>query len=81
MPLISVENARAELPKVGDRLMLPPTLHKGLGNTQARPRPCVVEYVNEEKLWYIVRFDMGFRECFRVPEIENVVHGRVGFDD
>lgn len=62
--LISVEDTRAMLPKVGDRLILAPTLHKGLKNCAMLPRPCVVEYVNEEHLWYQVRFDLGFTECF-----------------
>lgn len=79
--LISVEDARAMLPKVGDRLVLAPTLHKGLGNTLSLPKPCVVEYVNEEHLWYKVRFDLGFTECFHVPETEMGVRGGKCADD
>lgn len=81
MPLISVEDARTMLPQVGDRLCLAPTLHKGLGNTVAMPRQCVVEYVNYEHLWYMVRYDLGFTECFHVPETEISSRGRHCTDD
>lgn len=64
MALISVEEARALLPRVGDRLMLVPTLHKKSQFAVAYPSPCVVEYVHREHLWYKVRFDAGFTECF-----------------
>lgn len=79
--LISKEDAQAMLPQVGDRLILAPTLHKGLGNTVAMPRPCVVEYVNREHLWFKVRFDLGFTECFRVPETTVSTRGRKCADD
>lgn len=81
MPLISKEEAQAMLPQVGDELILAPTLHKGLGRTLAMPRQCVVEYVNREHLWYMVRFDLGFSECFHVPEAEIGSRGRFCIDD
>ena len=64
------EAVRALLPKVGDRLMHTPHLHKSLGIPGARPRWCVVTMVNEEHGWYQVRFEeTGFIECFKVPEL------------
>ena len=79
--LISKEEAQAMLPQVGDTLVLAPTLHKGLGNTLSMPRQCVVEFVNREHLWYMVRFDLGFTECFYVPETSHSVQGRRRNDD
>lgn len=70
MPLISVEDAQAMLPEAGDELLRIPTLHKSLGLTQSPLRPCVVEYVNREHLWYMVRFEDGYTECYKVPALE-----------
>lgn len=71
MPLISVEEARSMLPKVGDRLLRVPTLHKSLSMTRAKPHLCTVTHVNRERLWYSVRFDRyGYTESYKVPELE-----------
>lgn len=68
MPLLSVDDVRAKLPKVGDELLRVPTLNGGdcIGNPG--PRPCVVDYVNEEHLWYRVRFRNGVQEAYKLNE-------------
>lgn len=65
---------RDALPKVGDRLMMTPTaLTYGLGSrdTPPEPQPCTVEQVNPERLWYRVRFDAGYCECYRAPDVNS----------
>ena len=69
------EALRALLPNVGDVLIRKPHLHKSLGIETPTPRPCVVEYVNRENLWYRVRFDNGTYECYKVPHIEETYKG------
>lgn len=64
------ETAQALLPEVGTRMVRIPNLHKSLGLTEMKPCACVVEYVNKEHLWYTVRFENGFTESYKVPEIE-----------
>lgn len=63
------EATRALLPEVGDKLMRTPNAYKVWGLDNPRPRPCVVEEVNRDHLWYRVRFaDTGFTECYKVPD-------------
>lgn len=69
------EELRAAMPKVGDRLVKKPHLHKSLGIENPRPMACVVDFVNEDKLWYRVRFENGTRECFKLPEIDEKNRG------
>lgn len=69
----TAEELRAQLPEVGDRLIRVPTLHKSLSNTAAKPAPCTVTYVNKERLWYTVRFDTGFTQSYKVPEMDREV--------
>lgn len=64
------EQLQAMLPKVGDVLERPPTLHKSLGFGEAAPQPCVVEYVNAPHRWYMVRFiKTGIRQCYKLPRV------------
>ena len=68
--LIEKSEARAMLPKVGDRLWRVPSYLKW--DKEAPQRRCVVVQVNRANLWYLVRyFHDGLYECFRVlPERE-----------
>lgn len=68
MALITVHEARAMLPQVGDRLVRTPYLHKSLSQERPKPRACTVVQVNQEHLWYRVRFANGLEECYKVPE-------------
>lgn len=67
--MITVKDARAMLPKVGDILVKTPTMHKCHGIGSAKRQSCVVDFVHERHLWYRVRFKNGFCEAFKVPEI------------
>ena len=73
MALLSKEEVRAQLPKLGDHLMLPPTIDETTPSRGAehatRPQHCVVVEVNAAHLWYTVRFDSGFRESYKVPKL------------
>lgn len=68
--MYTVKEARAMLPKVGDKLMRVPTLHDSPGFGQPAPRACTVIQVNEAHLWYRVRFANGLEECYKVPELK-----------
>lgn len=65
------EEARAQLPKVGDvryEIMSMGKVSFSYQNTE--PLRCVVVYVNPEHLYYTVQFRNGFRESFKVPRTE-----------
>lgn len=66
MALISIQAARCLLPEVGDQLKKVPTGDPSWGG--AKPLPCEVIYVNRAHLWYMVRFESGRRESYKVPE-------------
>lgn len=70
--IYDAEELRATLPKVGDRLMLRPTLYDKAGAWPAPLMPCVVTYVNREHLWYEAEFTLRdgtrIRQGFKVPE-------------
>ena len=64
------ENAKAMLPKIGDRMQKTPTT---LNDKFVKPKPawCKVVYVNAAHLWYTVQFQgngVRFRESYKVPE-------------
>lgn len=67
--MLTKEEVRAMLPKVGDRRMEVPTI---LGDKMynKEPRPCVVTYVNRRHMWYEVKFKDGTRESFKLPHIK-----------
>ena len=68
--MISIEEARALLPKVGDVRMEVPTIDEGgtkhIGVRKAQR--CTVVYVNTAHLWYTVVFADGIRESYKVPK-------------
>lgn len=65
----SKEEARALLPKVGIRVIRTPTeLLDDRRRRGTRLKGTVVE-VNPFALWYRVRFDCGYCQCYKVPEV------------
>ena len=71
--LITLEEARAQLPKLGDVRMECPTIDEttpSRGTIQyTEPQRCVVVDVRPEHLWYTVEFENGFRESYKVPRL------------
>ena len=69
---ISKEKARLLLPKVGDKRMERPTISETtntIGSIQQNdPQPCVVVLVHPGHLWYMVQFENGIRESYKVPK-------------
>ena len=76
----SKEYLMKTMPRVGDQLVRRPHLHTSSFTGRPRPRACVVEYVNEEHLWYRVRFENGTSECFKAPYIPEPVQGGTAND-
>lgn len=70
MAFYSVEEVRAQLPRVGDRLIERPIKGKANGICSSAEQPCTVVFVNTDKLWYTVQFDSGYRETFKLPKGE-----------
>lgn len=63
--MITIQDARNMLPKVGDVRVEIPTIPDKQG---PRPMECVVVEVHPAHLWYRVRFTgSGFYECYKVP--------------
>lgn len=59
-----------KLPKVGDRRLEPMTILRER-RADVPPEPCVVVYVNQDHLWYRVRFlNAGWHECYKLPRTE-----------
>lgn len=58
--------AQKLLPKVGETLIRTPNVSDKVKT--ANPTKCKVVYINTAHLWYMVVFENGFRECFKVPE-------------
>lgn len=64
---------RAQLPKIGDRLLRTPELGlcgAGLGSAELE---CVVTYVHYAHRWYEVEFQGlrgPYRECYKLPDGE-----------
>lgn len=72
--MLTVESARAQLPKIGDARWESPTIDE-ITTTRGtcmpvKPQRCVVVEVNEEHLWYTVKFENGFRESYKVPRVK-----------
>lgn len=74
--LLTPDEVRATLPRVGDEMMLKPTFYYGF-YAQADPkicRPCVVTYVHTKNMWFSVRFkDSGIVESYKLPEVHTGV--------
>ena len=70
--LISMREARSQLPHVGDVRWESPVQNIGASNAHAPapPERCTVVEVNAAHLWYRVRFDSGFCECYKVPRLK-----------
>ena len=68
---LSPDYLRSLLPRVGDTVQARVETSNGIMNAQYREavplEPAVVEYVNREKLWCMVRFKSGLRECYTIP--------------
>lgn len=64
--MMTKEEVRALLPKVGDRRMEVPTILRDKSYSR-EPRPCVVVYVNRAHMWYTVQFENGTRESYKPP--------------
>ena len=64
------EELRAELPKVGDVLNKKPVLHNNAQISPPQEQSCKVVYVNEEHLWYTVAFPCGYKQSYKLPEVE-----------
>lgn len=68
-PPLNHEWLMAMMPKVGDRRMERPVSDETTGSLMRKEKqPCTVVLVHPEHLWYMVQFDNGFRECYKVPE-------------
>lgn len=67
--MLTKEEVRAMLPRVGERRMEVPTVLMEKSYNK-EPRPCVVTYVNRRHLWYEVKFKDGTRESYKLPRIE-----------
>lgn len=73
MPLLTPDDVRATMPKVGDELMLKPNFYYGFyGRHDLNvKRLCEVIYVHPEHLWYSVRFKKsGIIESYKLPELK-----------
>ena len=70
-PFLTINDARAQLPKVGDVRWEVPTIDENSGHVAAlKPlQKCVVVDVRPEKLWYTVRFENGIKESYKVPRL------------
>lgn len=58
---------RQQLPEVGDVLTRIPTLPDKVRAPE--PAKCTVTYVNKDHMYFLVVFENGFRECYKVPGI------------
>lgn len=65
--MLTLEQARSLLPAVGDKRM--ERISGKDSAEQLKPQKCVVVEVNPERLWYRVRFEAGFCECYKVPSV------------
>lgn len=69
MAWLTKDEVRAMLPQVGDELIRRPSWSKHLGLCGSPPKPCTVVYVNTERMWFMVQFEAGYRQCYKVPEV------------
>lgn len=63
------EKCRRMMPRVGDRLMLPPSAVLRTEDKKIRYAPCTVTAAWPEKLMFMVTFDSGLRETYTVQDI------------
>ena len=80
MPLLTPDDVRATMPKVGDELMRKPAYYYGFFSQRdvVMEQPCVVIYVHPEHLWYTVRFKRsGIVESYKLPDLNVGPLGRL----
>lgn len=80
MPLLTPDDVRAMMPKVGDELMRKPSYYYGFYSRYDMnvERPCEVVYVHPKHLWYAVRFkNSGIIESYKLPDIKVGPLGRL----
>lgn len=74
--MMTVNEARALLPKVGDTRWETPSVRVDKGPKPA-PQRCTVVEVNRAHLWYTVKFENGFRESYKVPKLKPKSQGGI----
>lgn len=67
--MMTINEARDLLPKVGDTRWEIPSVSVDKGPSPT-PQRCRVVEVNRAHLWYMVQFENGFRECYKVPKLK-----------
>ena len=80
MPLLTPDEVRDMMPKVGDELMRKPSFYYGFFGRHdlSIERPCVVVYVHPKHLWYSVQFKQsGIIESYKLPEVKVGPMGRL----
>lgn len=80
MPLLTPDDVRATMPKVGDELMRKPSYYYGFYSRYDLnvDRLCEVIYVHPKHLWYTVRFKKsGIIESYKLPELKLGPGGRL----
>lgn len=78
--MYDVKRTQTLLPKVGDKRMEVPTIGKTNNCIEfmtTEPQECVVVEVNAPHLWYRVRFENGWHECYKVPRLKYGKQGRL----
>lgn len=63
--LIEKSEARARMPELGQIMRKIPSFRKGEMRIQ-KPKRCKVVQVHPGHLWYMVRYEDGMLECFRL---------------
>ena len=69
MAYCTTDYLKSRLPQVGEVLIKVSVTGKQLSICSGKPRKCRVIFVNSEHLWYMVEFETGYREVYKVPEI------------
>lgn len=76
MAYLSIEEAKALLPKVGDVRMEVMTCKTGSVAQDMDRKKCTVVAVHPAHLWYLVQFENGAREFYKVPRDKDTEAGR-----
>lgn len=66
--MMTKDEVRSLLPRVGDKLIERPTLTDK--KYSAELQECTVVEVNTAHLWYRVRFKDGTCECYKLPKLK-----------
>ena len=74
---MTIQDVRAQMPKVGDIRMEKPTIPDKVMKVQ-EPKRCIVVEVHPRQLWYRVRFEgTGLYECYKLPNTKEIPPGGV----